>query len=128
MFAPLYNFGSDELFQGHSMDTFHDKPGAVRSPHWCSVRAAHLKLHPVCEACGGTDHLEVHHEAPYHVHPERELSEDNLVTLCEAPGKDCHYALGHAYNWHGWNPDVRADAIIFRKRVERSRVLAGRKP
>lgn len=43
-----------------------------RSPQWPAVRAAHLKKEPSCQACGVTDHLEVHHIAPFHVSPARE--------------------------------------------------------
>ena len=45
-----------------------------RSPHWPTVRRAWLKHHGQCEACGGTDHLEVHHVIPFSVDPDMELS------------------------------------------------------
>lgn len=78
-----------------------------RSPQWPAVRAAHLKKEPSCQACGGTDHLEVHHIAPFHVSPALELDETNLITLCEKPGHCCHFVMGHFHDWSRWNPAVR---------------------
>ena len=100
------------------------KPARQRSPHWPAVRAAHLKRFPECAACGGAKALEVHHKQPFHAFPGLELIDSNLITLCEAPGRNCHYSLGHAYNWRGWNPHVEDDAAMFRQRVEQSRALA----
>lgn len=100
------------------------KPRVKRSPHWPAARRAHLKAHPACEACGGTERLEVHHERPYHLHPDLELVESNLVTLCEKPGRNCHLWFGHAGQWRGYNPHVRQDAATYRRRVAFSRKVA----
>lgn len=54
-----------------------------RSPHWSTVRKAHLEKHPACEVCGATAKLEVHHKLPFHLHPALELEGSNLITLCE---------------------------------------------
>ena len=54
-----------------------------RSPRWDKVRADFLKLHDHCEACGGKRALNVHHKKPFHIYPELELEEANLITLCE---------------------------------------------
>lgn len=78
----------------------------ARSPKWSSVRAAHLKLHPKCDACGAMDRLEVHHVIPYHVDPSKELSPDNLQTLCGLP-RNCHWSVGHGFDWKAWRPDCR---------------------
>jgi hypothetical protein len=81
-----------------------------RHPDWHRVRKAWLKLQPVCQACGGTDKLEVHHIVPYWKEPRLELIVTNLITLCDAPYRHCHFIVGHLMHWASWNPDVREDA------------------
>lgn len=80
-----------------------------RSPHWPTVEHRHRKLHPVCEACGGTMHLNVHHKKPFHLYPELELEPTNLITLCMDGDKDCHIKLGHGGNFKAYNPNVEED-------------------
>lgn len=94
------------------------KPAGKRSSRWPAVRAAFLLTHPECAACGGTKVLEVHHVLPFHVRPDLELSNLNLLTLCEAPGRNCHFAFGHLYDWQSWNVDAEADAEAFRRKRE----------
>ena len=90
------------------------KPGDNRrSEHWPDTRAAHLADEPACMVCGGTLRLEVHHIAPFHVRPDLELAPDNLITLCEHPGHDCHYVFGHYHDWRAWNVFVRTDAAAY---------------
>lgn len=89
-----------------------------RSNLWGKVRAAHLIKEPSCQACGGTEALEVHHIAPFHLHPELELSEDNLITLCEKNGHDCHFVFGHFHDWKLFNPNVRAMVAEYRTASE----------
>jgi 5-methylcytosine-specific restriction endonuclease McrA len=81
-----------------------------RSPHWPAVRAAHLRAHPCCAACGGTEDLQVHHIAPFHLHAHLELDPKNLITLCEKTGHWCHFRIGHVYDWRSWNCFVVEDA------------------
>lgn len=90
----------------------------ARSPHWPKVRAEHLKRCPTCAACGGKDNLQVHHVQPFHLHPDLELDDANLITLCEKPGHCCHFVFGHNYNWKTWNPHVREDAARQLRRVK----------
>lgn len=95
-------------------------PGAIaagvpRSPKWPAVRAAHLKAHPACEACGQRDALEVHHIEPFHLRPELELDPTNLVTLCGVP---CHIVHGHFMNWSLFNRTVVADVRTYRAKLE----------
>lgn len=85
----------------------------LRSPHWPAIRRAHLAREPSCQACGGVDQLEVHHIRPFHLHPDLELDQANLITLCEHPAHNCHFHVGHFFNWHAWNPRVRSDAARF---------------
>lgn len=82
---------------------------APRSFHWPAVRRAHLKLEPLCAACGSALQLEVHHIIPFHVRPEMELVDSNLITLCEGVRR-CHFEIGHFGNWSRSNPNVRRDA------------------
>src|SRR5207245_7455152 len=74
-----------------------------RSPHWPTVRKAHLLKYPKCAACAGMKCLEVHHLQPYHLAPHLELDPANLVTLCECPSHSCHFIFGHLQEWHSYN-------------------------
>jgi hypothetical protein len=84
-----------------------------RSPRWAAVRREHVKYHPACAACGQRDHVEVHHVEPYHLRPELELVAANLVTLCDRPGRSCHFSLGHLWDWNRANPFVREVAAML---------------
>ena len=88
---------------------------AKRSPHWPTVEHNHLKLHPVCECCGGKEKLNVHHRKPFHLFPELELEPTNLITLCMDPAKDCHIKLGHGGNFKAYNPNVDEDVAFVKK-------------
>ncbi len=90
------------------------KPLARRSARWPVVRAEWLRDHPVCAACGGSEHLNVHHIQPYHLFPERELDLHNLVTLCERPTWNCHLIVGHCGNWRDYRRDVLESAGVVR--------------
>lgn len=95
-----------------------------RSSKWPATRAAMLKIQPTCEACGGKQDLEVHHCVPFHHDASQELLASNLIVLCEAPSRNCHYCFGHAYSWRGWVPTVREDAATFLIKVQESKRLA----
>ena len=99
------------------------KPGAgKRSPHWPAFRAAILKKRAVCEGCGGKKELECHHRLAFHVHPELELRESNIVVLCEHSPQNCHWHFGHnALSWKCFNVKVREDATLFSKRRSQAR-------
>jgi len=92
--------------------------GVPRHKDWPKVRAAHVKAHPSCAACGRREHLEVHHIVPFHERPDLELVPANLLTLCDAPPRSCHLALGHLFSWSSWNPGVREDAAEFLRKVQ----------
>lgn len=91
---------------------------AARSTHWPTVRKHHLEKFPACAVCGGTEKLQVHHRHPFHLHPELELSEDNLITLCEAPGHNCHLVFGHLLNFRSFNPNVGTDAEQWSDKIK----------
>ena len=102
--------------------------GMARSPKWPGVQKLHLKFHPVCEACGSTKKLNVHHKHPFHLFPQFELDMNNLITLCMDPEKECHILIGHGDNFKDYNPDVetdsqkvRADMNLFESVVEEAK-------
>lgn len=79
-----------------------------RSSHWPKVEHEHVKLHPACAGCGFT-HVEVHHVKPFHLFPELELDETNLITLCRS-GNNCHLLIGHGDDFNYYNLAIREDA------------------
>jgi hypothetical protein len=93
----------------------------ARAGAWRRVRAEHLAKHPVCEVCGRTTNLNVHHIYPVSIAPELELVEHNLITLCET---SCHFMFGHFFNYHCYNKDVRKMAAAFRRDMHRNRRCA----
>lgn len=92
-------------------------PLESRSPEWREVRAAYIALHPVCEACGTKDDLNVHHVIPFSTDAGKELDPQNLITLC-AGRRHCHLRIGHSFNFQCYNPHVREDAALMRKRMK----------
>lgn len=94
--------------------------GTARSPHWGTVRKAHLSDHPTCAVCGGSGKLEVHHIQPFHLDPSKELDPENLITLCEsgAGGVNCHLHFGHLGNFKSWNTSVPLDAPQWFKKIK----------
>lgn len=91
--------------------------GIERSSQWASVRLAHLKIEPFCQVCASKIMLSVHHIKPYHLFPKLELDPKNLITLCENKTVNCHLLFGHFKNWLKFNPKVRVDAKVWRKRI-----------
>ncbi len=91
-----------------------------RSGHWPTIRKHHLEAHPVCEVCGGSVKLEVHHRVPFHFHPELELDPTNLITLCEAnkDGVNCHLFVGHLGNYKSFNVEVESDAKKWAQKIK----------
>ncbi len=86
------------------------KADKERSRKWPSVRKHFLLTHNFCAYCGGTEKLQVHHIRPFHLHPELELDETNMITLCELPETDHHLHIGHLGNFRSeGNPDVVKD-------------------
>ena len=98
--------------------------GKPRSPKWDSVRKNHLKKNAVCEICGGSLNLNVHHILPFHIRPELELEESNLITLCEKShiaGMNCHFIFGHFGRWTDYNPKVREISKLYNSTYEGQR-------
>jgi len=86
----------------------------LRSPEWHHVEVLFLHNHDECVACGGKEHLNVHHKKPFHLFPSMELEPSNLITLCMGEGRHCHLLLGHGDNFQAWNPEVERDASAAR--------------
>lgn len=97
--------------------------GRPRSPEWPRVEQEHRLREPACVACGYRGrHIQVHHIKPFHLHPQLELDPDNLITLCQARGREHHLLLGHLDSWESYNEHVRHDAKHFyRKSAARIR-------
>ena len=93
---------------------------AKRSSKWSKVRDAFLEKNPVCACCGGTKKLQVHHIKPFHSHPELELEESNLITLCRVKKKgiDCHLLVGHLGWFKNCNPNVIEDSKRVYERLQ----------
>lgn len=90
------------------------KPEEARSPHWGTVRAKHLLAQPECQVCDTCLGVEVHHIQPFHLHPELELDERNLISLCLPH----HLLAGHLMRWKSFNPDCRADVARWRAKIK----------
>lgn len=93
--------------------------GKKRSGSWPRVRRDFLKKNPRCVVCGGNKKLEAHHILPFHSHPELELDENNLITLCEnkKEGIFCHLFVGHLGSFRSYNVQVIQDAEGWRQKI-----------
>src|SRR5271169_2073406 len=80
-----------------------------RSSQWPKIEKEFLSKNPDCGVCGSRKNLNVHHCQPYHLHPELELVESNLTTLCRVH----HEWWGHLGNWKSFNAEVRADSAAW---------------
>ena len=94
--------------------------GHARSPLWASVAKAHRLIEPGCVVCGYKGRkVQVHHIKPFHLHPLLELDPHNLITLCEARGREHHLLLGHLGDWESYNEHIREDVKRFRHKTEK---------
>lgn len=92
--------------------------GHDRSPQWARVAKEHRLREPACVACGYKGKkLQVHHIKPFHLHPQLELDPHNLITLCEAKGRDHHLLLGHLDAWDSYNEHIRDDVKHFYRKT-----------
>ncbi len=103
MVAPIIH----ALKVAHSVIREHIKL-VTRSSKWGSVRKAVLITNPKCACCGDTAHLQVHHQVPFHIHPDLELDIKNLIVLCMGKN-ECHLLVGHGNNFKKYNPYIAAD-------------------
>jgi 5-methylcytosine-specific restriction endonuclease McrA len=92
--------------------------GHERSFQWRRVQKEHLLREPRCVVCGYKGKkLQVHHIEPFHLHPHLELDPHNLITLCEARGRDHHLLLGHLGEWQSYNEHIRQDVKRFHRKT-----------
>ena len=87
--------------------------GAQRSSEWKATRDSFLKKHPLCEVCRVKAEI-VHHILPYHISPENELLESNLISLCN----ECHLVLAHLKSFKRWDRHIRETARLFRTKID----------
>lgn len=115
------------MFIKNVKDAFQGKSafGKKRSPRWNSVRKNFLAKNPICAVCEGTEKIEVHHIVPFHLNPDLELEESNLITLCESKsyGIICHLLVGHLGNYKNVNPSAKEDALFWNERLTKARNL-----
>jgi hypothetical protein len=94
-----------------------------RSSKWSSLQKDFLQSHPVCEICGTNKHLQVHHKKPFHLYPELELEESNLVTLC-MDKKECHLRIAHGSSWRYYVPRIGEFIEILKKDLSKFKKIA----
>jgi hypothetical protein len=82
-----------------------------RSCHWPRLEKEFKQAHSTCAACAGTARLNVHHMQPFHLRPELELVESNLITLCMGEF-ECHLRIGHGDDFRAYNARVADDATL----------------
>lgn len=90
-----------------------------RSPKWNELRDKFLRRNPACTVCGKKKNLVAHHKKPFHLFPELELDEDNLVTLCESSGMNCHITFGHLGDFKRYNVNVVKDITIWNNKIKK---------
>ena len=112
MFKSLLDF-LKSLFISQESNLWITEP---RSPHWATVRKAHLAKEPACAICGTTEEVEVHHVKPFHLFPQEELNPDNLVTLCNS--RQHHLLFGHLDNFRSYNLHVREDIKTWTDKIK----------
>ena len=88
--------------------------GAARSPKWSEVRNNFIAQNPTCAVCGTKKGCEAHHRKPFHLHPELELDENNLITLCPR----CHLLIGHLGSFKSYNVNVAEDSAHLLQEVK----------
>ena len=89
-----------------------------RSSKWPAVRKAFLKKNPTCAVCNRKKKVEAHHRHPFHLKPELELDENNLIALCEGNKSiNCHLMIGHLGNYKSFNETVEEDAKLLNAKI-----------
>ena len=92
--------------------------GSLRSSQWNKVRNDFLKKNPQCAVCGKKTNLVIHHKLPFHLYPNLELAENNLVTLCESAGLHCHITFGHLGSFQSYNKSVEIDTETWKIKLK----------
>jgi len=90
------------------------KVGQKRSSKWPTVRDKFLKRNPKCAVCNTKKEIEAHHVYPFHLFPQFELDQSNLISLC----RDHHFWVGHLGSWKSYNAICREDAETWRNKIK----------
>jgi len=90
--------------------------GSPRSPKWDTFRTKFV-ANKRCAVCDCNKNLQAHHKKPFNEHPELELDENNLVVLCQ----QCHFAIGHLFNYRLYNHDIDNSVKYFRLLIKRAK-------
>jgi len=85
-----------------------------RSHLWPRLEKKFLLNNPQCAFCGSIKKLHVHHKKPFHLYPELELDENNLITLC-MDTNECHLKIGHGNNFKYYFLEIDSLLIELRK-------------
>jgi len=88
--------------------------GVSRSSRWGYVRQGYIALYPTCAVCGTKKDIEIHHQRPYHLHPELELDSKNLISLCRRD----HLLFGHLGNFKSFDAEIKVNARIMNDRIK----------
>ena len=113
----LYIRFSGNLWYSYKFNDFRNDLEPVRNEEFVEkLEKLHLKLEPTCAACGSSKKLNVHHKKPFHLYPELELDENNLVTLCMSK-MECHLLIGHGSDFKCYNPYVESDIKILQSEL-----------
>lgn len=103
---------------------------APRSPKWRAFVDKLVAKHPFCAFCGETEpstRLIGHHIIPYHVRPDLELTESNIMIVGDSCSTGNHHLFAcHFGNFSKWNPDAIELAETFLQ--NRMRKLDGYEP
>ena len=86
-----------------------------RAPGWTRLAKEWLAANPYCVVCGKTVGVVPHHVSPVHLHPDIELSWNNLITLCPRD----HLLIGHLGLWISYNPTCVTDAREWASKIKK---------
>lgn len=114
----MYNWLYNLLFYENAADRYISKIfGAVRprSPKWNQFKNKWLKKNPNCIICGSTKYTIVHHIKPFHLFPQFELDESNVVTICENPKFNHHLYIAHQGNYCKYNKTLIEDIPTIKR-------------
>ena len=70
--------------------------------------ALYFVSHPICEICGNSNIVSVHHIRPFSRFPEFATNFDNMISLCDDRNNSssCHLRFGHNGDWNSINHNV----------------------
>lgn len=89
--------------------------GAKRSPEWSKTKREFEKLYPkVCEFCGTTKKMNLHHLKPFNLFPDLENDFNNLLWAC----RDCHFIFCHLKFWGSYDLNAKETAKWYRGKIE----------